>query len=573
MMDHNLILLSLFSSQGLILVLNKCRTIQGFFLVFIYSLACAVTLGSTFQSLYPSYVSILTLVIFLGIVFGLNARGLALTGHTGWDLFLLSLLYLSFLSFQVLEGFLGGQDGRALYLPMSRLLSQEPNLPPEWYYEALPNFSPYVGYPPVLVGITSLLFNLSGTTAEELAAFVPAVFFIGFLIILLGWCKEEEVSPAIPVGLMLLSPFFIERLSWFGFEGLLVFSTTLLVYALWKFSKDNNDQYLFYAMMGSSLALMSKYTGCFFTLMVVFCLLKWKRNDKKTWGIFFLLHATPILWYLRNVYYYGSPATPFLNFLTLDPQFRAGLEAYWLLGHEEAHMAGHKWLINLALNAISIPLLFLWAVAFLFTSLKENVVYRVAHILFCVFLLFWLNHNPDMRYVMHFYGVALVHLSILAQSTLRQWMPNLLAAVAFGRGFVILLLFLSALFFEYAYTRHIFPDYISPSLGAMKFLVEKEGAKPGTRIFTDTDHILVWRAGWVVFEPATPVLSPDFLKAREKQDFYSLMKRYSIQYIINHPWKSPWEESTFDLIEKDTQHMREVYRDASEIKVWKVVYD
>ncbi|MHC0039883.1 hypothetical protein, partial [Pseudoneobacillus sp. C159] len=64
-----------------------------------------------------------------------------------------------------------------MYLPMSRLLSQEPNLPPEWYYEALPNFSICTGYPPALIGITSLLFNLSGSTAEELAAFVPAVFF------------------------------------------------------------------------------------------------------------------------------------------------------------------------------------------------------------------------------------------------------------------------------------------------------------------------------------------------------------------------------------------------------------
>jgi len=573
MVNHSLVALCLFSGLGLIVGLNKWRRAPGFFLIFSYSLACAVTLGSIFQNLYPSYVLLLTLVIFLGMAAGLKTNGLALTCCNGWSLFLLSLLYLSFVSFQVLEGFLEGQDGRAMYLPMSRLLSQEPNLPPEWYYEALPNFSICTGYPPALIGITSLLFNLSGSTAEELAAFVPAVFFIGFLTVLLQWCKEEEVSIAIPAGLVLLSPFFIEKLSWFGYESPLVFSTTLLVYALWKFSKNNNDQYLFYAMLGSALALMSKYTGFCFTLLLMFYILRWKGVDKKVWGTFFLIHLVPALWYLRNVYYFGSPVPPFLNFLTLDPQFRTDWEGHWLLGHEEAHVADHKRLINLALNSISIPLLLLWAAIFPFTAIKKEVVYKGVHTLFCVFLFFWLTYNPDMRYIMPFYGVALVHLSGWTQGILKRKVPAILALSPLNWGIIIFTLFLSNLCGQYVYTRHIHPDRITPSLRAMRFLVEEERAGTGTRVFTDTDHILAWRAGWVVFDPATPKLAPDFLKARGQKDFYGLMSRYSIQYIINHPWNSPWEEDVFTALERDSQHFKEVYKDTTGVRVWRVMTD
>lgn len=573
MINYSLALLYLFSSLGLIMVLNNWKGGSNFFLIFIYSLVCAVTLGSIFHSLYPSYVFILTVALFLGMVFGLKTHGLSLVCPGGWGLFLLGLLYLSFLSFQVFEEFLGGQDGREAYLPMSRLLSQEPNLPSGWYYEALPNFSLHVGYPPVLTGMAALLFNLFGTTAKELAAFIPAVFFIGFLMLLLRWCEEEGTAPVIPAGLMLLSPFFIERSSWFGFEGPLVFSTTLLVYALWKFSKDNNDQYLVYAMLGSALALLSKYTGLFFTLLLMFYILKWKGVDKRIWGTFFLIHLVPALWYLRNVYYFGNPVPPFLNFLTLDPQFRTGCEGYWLLGYGETHTIGQKRLVNMARDAAFIPFLFLWAAIFPFTAIKKDVVYKGVYILFCVFFFLWLAFSPQMRYVMPFYGVALVNLSLLSGDLLKRRVPNISALTLPGWGVIISALLLSNLCGQYVYAKRILPDRISPGLRAMRSLVEGGYGSPGTRIFTDTDHILVWQAGWVVFEPGTPQLAPDFLKAREQKDYYGLMRKYDIQYVINHPWKSPWEETTFDLIEKDTQHFREIYMDASGIKVWRVMYE
>jgi hypothetical protein len=570
MMDYGLVLLYLSLGLGLIVALSKGREVATFFTLLVYSLTCATTLASIFQCLYLSHVLILTLTILLGMVFGLKIGSLDLTCGDRWGL-LLCVLYLSFFSFQFLEGFLGGQDGRSAYLPMSRLLSQRHAFPTSWYDEALPNFSPYVGYPPALMTITSLLFHLTGTTTEELTALVPAVFFIGFLIILLQWCKEEEVSLTIPVSLLLLSPLFIEKFSWFGFEAPLVFGTTLLAYSLWKFSRGSNDQYLLFAMVGSSIALMSKYTGFFFTVLLIFCILKWKGFDKKVWGILLLIHLTPALWYLRNIYYYGNPVPPFLTFLTIDPQFRTGSEGYWLLGHEEAHIAHHKRLINLALNSSSIPFLFLWASIFPFAAKRKELVYLGLYVLFCVFLLFWLTFSPDVRYIMPFYGVAIVHLSLLTQEALRQRTPNLHNWMLINSVAILLTLLFSNLCVQYVYVRHIFPDHISPILGAMKFLVEEEGAKPGTKIFTDTDHILAWQAKWVVFDPATLGLTADFQKAREQKDLYGLMRKYRIQYVINHPWQCPWEEGAFDLIERDNQHFIEIYRDTNNVTVWKVV--
>ncbi|HHT9119333.1 MAG TPA: hypothetical protein ACFYD3_02170 [Candidatus Hypogeohydataceae bacterium YC41] len=138
---------------------------------------------------------------------------------------------------------------------------------------------------------------------------------------------------------------------------------------------------------------------------------------------------------------------------------------------------------------------------------------------------------------------------------------------------MIFALFLSSLCVQYIYTKYIFPDHITPALRVMRFLLEQENPKPGTRVFTDTDHILAWRANLVVFQPVAPSIAADFLTAREQNDFYGLMRKYNIQYIINDPWKSPWEESIFNSIENDNQHFKEIYRDVSGVKVWKVVYD
>jgi hypothetical protein len=120
------------------------------------------------------------------------------------------------------------------------------------------------------------------------------------------------------------------------------------------------------------------------------------------------------------------------------------------------------------------------------------------------------------------------------------------------------------------YTRHIFPDHVSPALNAGRFLAEKEHAGPGTTVFTDTDHVLAWQFRWVVFEPSTVRLAPDFLEARREKAFTELMRKYKIQYVINHPWNSPWEMDFFAVIERDSQHFKEVYRDATSVRVWKV---
>lgn len=177
-----------------------------------------------------------------------------------------------------------------------------------------------------------------------------------------------------------------------------------------------------------------------------------------------------------------------------------------------------------------------------------------------------------MRYLLPFYGVAVLQLSVILKDYSKRYQLSFDTYTGPNGKTALFLFSLSIiLFLQFIYVRKIFPDHISPDMAAIKFLKDNEGADKNIRIFTDTDHIIAWKTRWTVFCPAVAKLAPDFLAARKAQDFYTLMKKYGIAYVVNHPWISPWEVDAFSVIERDREHFMQILNNGG-IKIWKVLY-
>lgn len=554
------------------ILLQRFKRMSNPFVLIIYSSVLVVTAASVLHSLYAYYIIGASVAIYIGIAYVLKAPLLELGTKGRYDLFLIMSLCIPFFTFQVLQHFIGIQDARVTYLPMSRLLFESPCLQTEPFYEEVPSFSNYLGYPPALIGLCTVFYSIFGGVSAEIAGLVPSIFFVGFLLVLFKWCEDASVSPVTAAVLLLFSPILIEKCSWFCHEGPLLFSTTLLFYSIWKFSTEGAEKYLFYAMIGSCLALMFKYTGVFFALALIYYILQSGVLNRRLFILFFAIHLPCIIWYARNVYYFGSPVSPFLNALTSDPNLRSWLDAAWLVAHEEAHRQWHLLLFNILITPVSLPVLVIWAIAFPFTSLRENKVYFLSFILFCALLPLWIGFNTDIRYLVPFYGIALVQFSTVLEDFCRRRQLSL--GIYLGPAGRIML-FVSSIFIvlclQFIYVERILPDRISPGMAAVNLLENNEDAKKDTRIFTDTDHVILWKTRWAVFDPTVPKLAPDFLEARKTQDYFGLMVKYNIKYVVNHPWVSPWEESVFSIIEKDTKHFARM-PDAGGAKIWKVQY-
>lgn len=554
------------------ILLQRVKKISSSFVLIIYSFVFVITVASILHLLYASYIIGASLILYGVITHWLKAPELELDTKGHRNLYLLLSLCIPLFTFQVLQGFIGGQDARTAYLPMSRLLFENPDLQTKLYYEEIPLYSRRLGFPPVLIGLCTTFYSIFGKVGAEIAGLVPSIFFVGFLTVLFRWCEDAGARTTTAAVLVLFSPILIEKCSWFYFECPLLFSTTLLFYSIWKFSVDGEEKYLFYAMMGSCMALMFKYTGIFFTLMLVYYILRNRGLDRRIWILFFVIHLPCMMWYLRNIYYFGNPVLPYLNFLTSDEVFRSWQNAATLLVFQEAHQKWNPLLFNILILPISLPALVVWAVIFPFTSLRKNKVHCLSYVLFCIFLPMWLSFNTDARYLIPFYGAVLLQLSVTLKDYSQQHQLSL-STYTGPKGRVALFLFSLTLILclQFIYVKRIFPDHVSPDMDVISFLRNKEGVDKSALIFTDTDHVIAWNTGWTVFEPAVPKLAPDFLEARKTKNFYALMNKYCIKYVVNHPWISPWEDDTFSAIERDHEHFVKILDNGS-IKIWKVLY-
>lgn len=566
----NHILLIIAANLIFLLVFTRYKQSLHFFVLLVYSLTASIIIVTTFLHLYPLYVLGLGTMIFAGVLFLCGEK--CPVGPVSRNASYLMLLVLAFLVlFQIQQDFVGGQDVRTHYLPLSRLLAQNPTFSLLWYTEEIPSLSVIAGYPPTVAGMGALLFSLAGVYQAWVVALMPSFFFTAFLLLLFRWCEEEQVGPEIPFALLLMSPIFVERVSWFSYEAPLMLSVTLLAYMLYKFTKEAKDSYLYYAMLGSSIGLLTKYTAIIFTALLLFYLLRYKRWDKKIWVVFFLLHLPCIVWYSRNIYYFGNPVLPFLNFLTLDPVVKLDIN-YYLHLSKEWHQ---EWTNKLFILAL-LPLLVVWLVLFpLKSGLRERTFFRDFYFLFLISFFLWFLYTPDIRYLFPFFPVAIVQVAVMVKEV--RWRPPGLEGFLApehirSRSLAVLLLFVLALGGQTLYVQKIFPDHISPDLRVLDFLNNQEGAGQATRVFTDSDHCLTWYGKLVVFMPQTPAFTKDFLSARETEDFYHLFQRYGISYVVNHPWQSPWEEDVFRVIDADRTHFVKLYEDSRwHSKLWKVV--
>lgn len=571
-MKISIVLINLFICIGLAVVFLHIKEGLTLFVRFYYCLSSVIVITSIFHYPYPSPSNVLGLTLFFFIILTYKLRGLALISMPRHTLLPALLVYLSFLVFQILEGFMGNQATRTEALPMSRLLFERTDLPTQLYYEDLPYHTAFLSYSPVLTKLGALSFSLFRQATEEATGLIPAAFFLGFLGVLWKWCEEKRVTITLTAILLIASPFFLEKFSWFHYDSPLIFSATWLFFMLWKYSREKADRFLYYAMIGSCLGLLSKHTSIVFTGLLVAYIFENKRLDKKTWGLFVIFHLPAIFWYSRNIYYLGDPIMPYLKFLS-EPTLRSWLDAHRLLEHE-----GWNKLLNLALVPVLLPLMLFWIVAFpLSDKLRSDVFFRRSYVLFCLFSPVWFLYNLDIRHIMPFYGMALVQIGSLLQTSMQaphqsergesiyRYIRYLLQPVA---PLCLVIIMVPAQAF---YVKRIFPDHVSPHLRAAEFLQNEEKAGPKTKIFADTDHILAWRGDYIVFYITVPKFAPDFLKAQEEGDFYNLFRRYGIKYAINHPWKSRFEDKVFDAIRKDTRHFKEIYRDDVGTEIWKVL--
>lgn len=527
------------------------------FILLIYSLVSAITIAGTFLSLDLPFVFGITLVIFV-----LCRRFLSLpTSPTKLpyrSLTWIFLLLLYFLVFQIQEEFIGGQDARSHHLPMARLLAEDKLFPTQWLDVERPFVAEIAGYPQTHTGLGAMLFLVSNRYEGWVASIVPIIFFTAFIFVCFLWYEEEGGRPIVLAYLFLLSPLFIERSSWFGCETPLIFSTTLLLYLLYKDSKESGNGYVELAILASAMALLSKYTGVLFTVFLMFYVVRKYGLAPRLWLTLIIIHSPCAIWYLRNYWYTGTPVPPLLSVLITDPVIRESFQYYSRLSLEYGYINWKEWVMQLLL----LPALPAWAILFPFVpEMRRNPLYTRIYILMILFLILWLSW-PDMRYLMPFYSTALILLGL--------WLQKKLPEGIFGINPALVYILLFGL--QILYVQKIFPDHISPQREALKILKDEQVAHPDVRLFTDTDHILTWEGRYTVFVPTCPVFSRDFYESRERGDIVGLLHKYNVKYVVNHPFKAPWED-VFDKIRKNKQNFSKVYGDRdSGVEIWKVLY-
>jgi hypothetical protein len=63
-----------------------------------------------------------------------------------------------------------------------------------------------------------------------------------------------------------------------------------------------------------------------------------------------------------------------------------------------------------------------------------------------------------------------------------------------------------------------------------------------------------------------PLFAKDF---HDSKNPYTLFEQYRIRYVVNHPWKSPWER-VFSEVDGDKIHFQELYRGKG-LTIWKLI--
>lgn len=424
----------------------------------------------------------------------------------------LILPLLVFVGFQVGMRFVGGQDARAEFLPLARFIATNHRLPSLYNL----NFNVWrLGYPPLVWCWGGTLFKIFGAKSY-IAALVPFFAFIFFMITLMKWAKEMRIDTTIISVLILLSPFAIDRFSWFYEECLFTFSTTFIFYQLWR-SWNNFDDELseFFTIIACGLALISKYSGIAFLIyLTVMLICKRRKVSFKSVMIMILVFLPAAMWYVRNILLLKSPLFPFLNFLVTDQNTKTKILDFLKAGAENISIQGG--IKSALLNQALFPLPLIWLILEVVNYFKKKEYFFIYTLIFFVVYMFGLIISAytatDMRYLMPFWGVAVMRIAYFINDSINNnknfnnfWVKNKIRIVTTVAIFLIP--------FSFFWADYIFEKQVTPFLKTLAFFRNKGYENP-IRIFVDTDQGFRWYGQWIVFEPLQLGFANDYLQVK-----------------------------------------------------------
>lgn len=567
------ILMAIVANLIFLLVFTRYKQSLQFFTLLIYSITASTTIAGIFLHLDFLYILGLSLT-FLAVLHLLYGKTCLISSVSPNASYMMLVVLAYLVAFQIQQNFVGGQDAIATYLPYTRYLYSHREFPSSLLFPDGPGWAHILAYPPMLVSLGSLLFISFSVASEAIASLVPSVFFIAFLLVLFSWYEKENGRPWVLCILLLVSPFFIERSSWYTQESLVLFSCTLLFYMLYMYGKEGQPEYITYAILASSLGLFAKYNSLFFTLFLAFFILLKKRLDWRLWALFLIVHLPVAIWYFRNYYYFGDPVlvVPSASSITTNTIVKENMPFVLSLNAGKDINNPINFLIN---YCILFPLFSAWIFIFpIAKSLRGNFLYKAAYIFAILYVLLFIFFYTavEFRYFMPFYGLVLVQLGIVIESLWKDFsFSNYLQSNSMKQPAIIVgLVFLIMLGVQTVYVHKIFPDHVSPHLEAVNFLRNNEHVPAGTVVFSDTDHGLCWYGDFKCYHPTVIFWAKDFVNHRDRHDMFGLFNKYKIRYVINHPWNSPWED-VFTMVEQDKRHFQLIYSDKKNaMMIWRV---
>lgn len=193
---------------------------------------------------------------------------------------------------------------------------------------------------------------------------------------------------------------------------------------------SGRQKYFLLAFLSAVLAAVSKETGVFLFLPLLFILIK-NRQLKKSYFYLFLTFPL-LLWLIRNYIIYGNPVFSYLNGIFKGPYYDLALTLNQLARNLDAPPWGNNIALGAVLILLNLFLLFSPLVILSFYGFfKERKIYPVTHnlpgpshfiptlsmsngvhyiLLFLVFFLIFMNIFPiSVRYYLPFLGVFIVY--------------------------------------------------------------------------------------------------------------------------------------------------------------------
>lgn len=544
-------------------------------LAFFYSICFSMVVSLLNQCFRWWYVFIIAAFIFM-VLYKISVFKFSISF---WKLdkksifYILILLGLTFL-FQYLEKFVGGQDVRTSYLPYSRFIAENYRMPAfRDYWVNIDASDPIVfSYPPLVICWGAFLFQIFWIR-EWISSLVSLAFFGGFLVITYRWANKMKVNTLILTILLLISPFVIERLSWFHGDTPLLFGVTYLVYIIWQMEKNKTfDDVGLKGFMVLAIIMLSKPIGIFFGgFFIAYIFYRFRKEFFQKFYLILFIILPIILWYINNLIIFSNPFAPIFNFLTIDRDMKLMISDRLAVGDVNKAFLS----LNTVLSLLMCPISILWLfIEFYLYKMERKLFFLICCISFIVYFLsiiIFTHVSCDLRYLLPFLGVAALRCTWGIQLILERF-GGWRRLIFKGLPLILGVIAVFNVLFQFVYADWINKRHIIPYLKVMDFLnrTYKDKIVTPQRFFVDGDHGFLWYGRYFVANPNQLFFASDFLLAKNGiKDYMWLWDKYKIQFIANSYYNSPWEDNCFRAIDKDKKNYEKIFQEGT-ITVWKV---